>query len=522
MAGLRDVRRWGSRVPLRRRVPLLLGVYLLVIATAGGLGWEALVHRDRTLARVEGELAPARDAARRLLSSLVDQETAVRGYVITGDEEFLGPYRTAAPQSRALLAELRELLAPEDRWMGQIDEIASHEERWRVEVAEPEIAATTDRRPGEAAALVATGRGRELFDTLRHDVGDFINQLQAEEERTLTLLGRARRRVTAIFFGTLLASALLTLLAMGLLRRWVTLPLLEMSDALRRVAEGAVTEPVRPVGPPELAAVANDVEAMRRRIVAELDDAVRAREAVEQQAPAVALLRRELRPTSALSPATVQVAAALQPAQGDLAGDWYDLVDRGQDGVALAIVDVSGHGVAAGALALRSKHLLLAALEDRRPPGEALTWLANRLGDTGEAFCTALVIELDPRRGRVRYANGGHPPAFVARRSQLTELGPTGPLVGPLRGRWSTVEIELDPEDLLVAYTDGLIEARDAAGEQFGVERLVEILQSPERGPQGVVDACVELVRTFSGARLDDDLTVVALQARLVGARLAT
>jgi CHASE3 domain sensor protein len=134
-------------------VPLLLGVYLLMIATAGGLGWEALVHRDRTLARVEGELAPARDAARRLLSSLVDQETAVRGYVITGDEEFLGPYRTAAPQSRELLAELRELLAPEDRWMGQIDEIASHEERWRVEVAEPEIAATTDRRPGEAAAL---------------------------------------------------------------------------------------------------------------------------------------------------------------------------------------------------------------------------------------------------------------------------------------------------------------------------------------------------------------------------------
>lgn len=276
MAGLRDVRRWGSRVPLRRRVPLLLGVYLLMIATAGGLGWEALVHRDRTLARVEGELAPARDAARRLLSSLVDQETAVRGYVITGDEEFLGPYRTAAPQSRELLAELRELLAPEDRWMGQIDEIASHEERWRVEVAEPEIAATTDRRPGEAAALVATGRGQELFDTLRHDIGDFINQLQAEEERTLTLLGHARRRVTAIFFGTLLASALLTLLAMGLLRRWVTLPLLEMSDALRRVAEGAVTEPVRPVGPPELAAVANDVEAMRRRIVAELDDAVRA------------------------------------------------------------------------------------------------------------------------------------------------------------------------------------------------------------------------------------------------------
>lgn len=75
------------------------------------------------------------------------------------------------------------------------------------------------------------------------------------------------------------------------------------------------------------------------------------------------------------------------------------------------MVDISGHGPVAGLFALKIKQLLAPALRLGMSPGDALRWVADQLGDTGDQFATCLVVEISPSSGHCRYANAGHPPA---------------------------------------------------------------------------------------------------------------
>ena len=112
----------------------------------------------------------------------------------------------------------------------------------------------------------------------------------------------------------------------------------------------------------------------------------------------------------------------------------------------------------------------------------------------------------------MRYANAGHPPAFVVGADDVVALGPTGPLVGLLEPGWTTAEATIPPGDNLCAYTDGLIETRNADNEFFGPERLVELLQGArcDEAP-AVVKRCIDEVELFSPDGLRDDATVVVL-----------
>ncbi|MGH3665636.1 MAG: PP2C family protein-serine/threonine phosphatase, partial [Egibacteraceae bacterium] len=180
--------------------------------------------------------------------------------------------------------------------------------------------------------------------------------------------------------------------------------------------------------------------------------------------------------------------------------------------VALCIMDVSGHGAVTGVFALQAKNLLLAALRQRLDPGEALGWLAATLGDTGDLFLTTVLVYLDPVSGHCRYANAGHPPPLVAGGRRLRQLNPTGPLLGPMPGTWLTETTDLAPGEVLVAYTDGVTEARNDRRAEFGTERLEPLVRGHAvLGPQALVDACVDAVRDFSNGRIADDLTLLAV-----------
>ncbi len=207
------------------------------------------------------------------------------------------------------------------------------------------------------------------------------------------------------------------------------------------------------------------------------------------------------------------MAAKFQPAEGVLAGDWYDVVTSPSGRLGLVVVDVAGHGAEAGIFALRAKQLLVAAVRQDMEPGAALNWVAEQFGDTGEMFLTCLAVDLNPVTGDARYANAGHPAGLVRRGDRrLDTLGPTGPLLGPLPGCWATRQLTLATGDLLVAYTDGITEARNPGGEQFGLRRLSEVVVAqPGTDVDDMATACVDAVADFSERRMADDLTVVVL-----------
>lgn len=490
------------------RIRLLLVAFFALLCLNAGLALLTTVEGERAQEEAQ-RLNLARDTANLLLNSLVERETATRGYIITQDSTFMSAAVTARVAVVQLEERLTQLVAEYPGMVSRVEAISGPLAQWQAHTRDEMDAA----RAGEhevAVALVAEGRG------LSQDVRLQVQQLRAALERhllTATAQGeRSRERLVRVLLTSFLTGAALLLLAGLLLRRWITVPLRDVSAAAREVAGGQLTTSIPEEGPVDVAALGRDVERMRRRIIDELDATVRAGEALAQHGPAVASLRAELAPVHVDLPDTVDVAACLLPAEGQLAGDWYDLIPLERGKVALVVVDVSGHGPEAGVLALRAKQLLLASLRDGRSPGGTLDWVATNIGETSEMFFTAAVVEINPALTRCRYANAGHPPLLLATPDGVVELAPTGPLLGPLSSGWATQDHPLDRGTVLVAYTDGLVEARDPDGREFGTERLISLVaRHRSEGPERIVAAAVDAVRSSTHERLVDDLTIVAL-----------
>lgn len=303
------------------------------------------------------------------------------------------------------------------------------------------------------------------------------------------------------------------------MRRLVVSPLHRLATDVAEVAGGDFAHPIRGERSRELEELADSVDRMRSRILNERDHAQRAIDAMDQQAPALAALRTLLNPREDGGPAGIDVAGALVPADGVLAGDWYDIVAR-PNGVVVALGDICGHGVDAGLLAVRTKFALLDAIQLGLHPAAALELASSRFGTT-ETFATAVVAEIDLQAGVCRYASAGHTPILLMRRTgEVEELPRTGPLLGMAEGPRPNASVPVHPGDTIILYTDGVIEARPVGGEQFRIDRLLELARDrqpadPARFSQTVLEAVVD----HCGGRCPDDATIAVIDLVETSAR---
>ncbi|MGH9101984.1 MAG: PP2C family protein-serine/threonine phosphatase, partial [Acidimicrobiales bacterium] len=369
-------------------------------------------------------------------------------------------------------------------------------------------------RSGHAAAAASSetlGEGKRRFDTLRGRVETLGARLERETSKLSRQVRAQDRRTFELV--ALITAVVMMLLGLGrrALGRWVTSPIDVLVSEVRRVADGDLDHRVPSAGPAEIASLAGDVEAMRRRLRDELEEARQVRQSLADLDPLTLRLRAELAP-SVLSSEHHRVAARFVPARGVLAGDWYDVIEAAPGRLAAAIVDISGHGAQAGIFALRVKHLLLPALRAGRSPSDALAAVAAQLGDTGEQFATALVLDIELESGWCRWASAGHPPALRHRDGVVHQLGPTGPILGPFPGAWESRSLQVAPGDLFVLYTDGIPEARTAGGGRYGTDTVVEqVSRHGSEDPEEVAERIISAVREAADGPLEDDATVVVL-----------
>jgi sigma-B regulation protein RsbU (phosphoserine phosphatase) len=148
---------------------------------------------------------------------------------------------------------------------------------------------------------------------------------------------------------------------------------------------------------------------------------------------------------------------------------------------------------------------------------EAFTTAAEELDADDEKFLSCILVEVIPGSDKVRWINAGHPSALVlrGRGADLTaeELTPTGPLIGSLASGWTVDETTLEPGQLLLAMTDGIVEARRGSNEEFELEGVLATLRGLRRlTPKVAVTECVEAVRRYADDWKRDDVTVVALE----------
>ena len=164
---------------------------------------------------------------------------------------------------------------------------------------------------------------------------------------------------------------------------------------------------------------------------------------------------------------------------------------------------------------------------------EALEWMAGQLNQGPEQFATGIVMAIDTDTGMCQYVNAGHPSGLVVRADGTEALDPTGPIVGADGGTWRTGEIQLHDEDLVVLFTDGMLDARLPDGSFFPEQTLLALAQASRRrdeassngrpsptplapdplpAAQAVADALVDAVHDACGTSLRDDATVVVVR----------
>lgn len=273
-----------GRTPLSARLTaqawfqLVLAAMVLVVIIGTVAGAQVIAQTNRVTDRLLDKSMPAATEAYRLQNALVDQETGLRGYGITADPQFLQPYRDGTREESQSVARLRELLADRQPLLDELDAVDSAARRWRTEYAEPLVAALAS---GSARGIdpAAPSRGKPLFDELRARFEIQNDSLAAAITRDEDQLAHTRAVRDAVLAGMVIAFLLTGVLLTVLVRRLIARPLGYLTDASLRVAGGDFDHHIDAHGPADLASVANAVEGMRRRIVAELSSS-RAQEAV--------------------------------------------------------------------------------------------------------------------------------------------------------------------------------------------------------------------------------------------------
>lgn len=481
-----------------------------------------------------------------LLGDFVDQETGLRGYVITGQSTFLAPYRDAQTRIPARLARLQALTGRITGAGSRLAAVRDAHQAWAAD-AQSQITRIGAGHTEQAASAAATSTGKILFDALRRQVDVLSSVVTAAGGHNAVLVANLQRRLVAyVVISLVLLAAILAggtrLLLSGLVR-----PMHALATGARSVADGDLSAVIPAGGAPEVVAMAVDVRAMRDRLLADKDSVQAALEALDQHGPAVTALREALAPHLGHVPG-LTVSGRMEPAEGLLAGDWYDLIPVPAAGspagtgsghrLALVLGDVAGHGPRSAVLALRLKHALAATLQAGAEPGQALAATSRALLDVpAELFATVLIVVVDTATDRLTYANAGHPAALLLERrlhcdeplnprehlTPLTgadgrplswlDLPSTGPLLSPIVAGWTWGQAEhrFEIDDTLIAFTDGLLEARNDAGEQFGLRRVLKVIgeHGLTDGPRLLDSLAAEAARHIGTGRRRDDQTLV-------------
>lgn len=188
----------------------------------------------------------------------------------------------------------------------------------------------------------------------------------------------------------------------------------------------------------------------------------------------------------------LDIAGFMRPAR-EVGGDFYDVFEVGERGVAFVIGDVSGKGVPAALFMMRAQSLLRQFLLETDDLGTAFTLANRQLCERNDAmlFVTAFACVVDTATGEVRFANAGHNPPVLKQNGKLGYLAcRPGLVLGAMDVvKYREGSFACSPGDGLLLYTDGVSEAADAADELFGEDRLLDTLAKLDDGPAKNGDA---------------------------------
>ena len=255
--------------------------------------------------------------------------------------------------------------------------------------------------------------------------------------------------------------------------------------------------------------------------MAEWKEALQSRDklvALQNELDVASKMQQSILPTIFPTSPEYEIYGNMIPAR-NVGGDFFDLIHLENGRIGLAVADVSDKGVPAALFMMSSRTLLKGTAIGMGAPGEVLSEVNSLLSENNETmmFVTLLYSVYDPETGSLTYANGGHcNPLVVHPDGSSMELPlTTGVALGVMPGlEYKEDSFVLNPGDTLILYTDGVSEAMNAEGEEFGVERLQQLFtEQPPSSAQTAIDTILQAVAEFAGGTpQSDDVTCLVLR----------
>lgn len=324
-----------------------------------------------------------------------------------------------------------------------------------------------------------------------------------------------------------LAAVGAALLFTVLFARSLSAPIRRLEEATRQVSQGRFQLELPAASRDEIGSLSRSFVTMSRRIGELMVERERKLQ-LENELSIASAVQKNLIPSDRLDLGPLKIRSLYQAATA-CGGDWWGVFPAGDHRQVVLIGDATGHGLSSALItaAAQSAASLMERLVEENPglaesPAKLLEY-ANRSifgASRGNLMMTFLVALVDPARGRIRYSNAGHPPPWIFKpgvdRPEHHSLVGAGSRLGEALENepFEEHEVAIAPGDLLLLYTDGLIDGKNAYGEVFGKKRALKVaLESAEHGAESLLDGLVSEYLVHSERKaLDDDLTLVVLE----------
>jgi serine phosphatase RsbU (regulator of sigma subunit)/CHASE3 domain sensor protein len=445
-------------------------VIVIALLVVGGLYVRSLIARSFQTA---ADLATTRALAFSSLTSMLDEETGVRGYAATHNPVFLQPYHEALKPFEANVKQLRTRVAGLElpAAVAAAGDLLSLNTTYLRTVATPLL---THNGSTNAVEL----RGKRLVDRFRDDVATIDNALMRREQ---IVNGDVQKAIDRI--GLLTGGAIVIVLLVSLLY------------AVQQAALAARIESER------LRAAEQQREA----------DVLRAAYSAEKRIADTlqeAFVQRPL-PTHP----TFRFSATYVPAgeEAKVGGDWYDALELPGNRVLFAIGDVTGHGIDAAVTMNRVRQTLISSALLDPMPSALLERVARELYSNKAPLVTAVAGYADARTYEFVYATAGHPPPLLIEPGRAPRLLDCGslPLGAMPDNDYQTFRIQSVPGAMLVLYTDGAVEhSRDVIeGETILLAAAAEAARLEPSDPATFIHNQV-----FAGREIgDDDVAILTI-----------
>jgi sigma-B regulation protein RsbU (phosphoserine phosphatase) len=251
-----------------------------------------------------------------------------------------------------------------------------------------------------------------------------------------------------------------------------------------------------------------------------LTDRIVEQERLRRELALASEVQKRLFPEKAPDVRSAQLVGYCLPARG-VGGDYYDFLRIGSDQLGVALADVAGKGIAAALVMSVVQASLRSLADDPAIPLSQLTCKINRLlcASTGpNSYATFFYARFDERTRSLSYVNGGHNPPFLLRNHQsgvIEELTTGGMIIGMFPfSQYEEGTVQLEPGDVLMLFTDGVSEAHNPQEEEFGEERIKDVLKRYRHFPAEEMSTAIlgELRQWMADAPQHDDLTFVLMK----------